>query len=462
MINIISHNGKPGYGVFGYVVDYEADLPNLYYKDCAPGSEAYCVENSKTYIFNSQGEWKSKSIFPTSEVETIAPPADTSTDKGKWVMFKYTYNKDGKKVLVGINNETTGSTNTDSLIYASLNDLLAYATKTYVNQKFGTIDLTAYVTEQELEEKVNAMLFGAASIDDIAAKLEGDESNVKIYLTDDITVDTLTIPAGKTVTLDLGGKTLTSTANSNFINVNGNLTVTNGTIAAKQRAIVVFNNSSLTVDGATVTSQTSNALNARGAGSSITVNSGTITAREYGVLGMDGSTIVINGGNITGQDNFAIGGNGSPYVDANGNVTTDVSLKDHDQAPVNVTINGGTLEGQIVSAGYIATAIYWPSAGTLTINGGDIKGAAGVVQRGGTVIINEGAKITANGASGVKGKAGDSRIVVGPYAVVFDTESNYPFKDGMTCTIAAGAQLSGTDGAISKLPVDAEGLTDNR
>jgi hypothetical protein len=39
--------------------------------------------------------------------------------------------------------------------------------------------------------------------------------------------------------------------------------------------------------------------------------------------------------------------------------------------------------------------------------------------RGGTVNLN-GGSIVATGESGVAGKVGDSRVVVGPYAVVYD------------------------------------------
>ena len=81
------------------------------------------------------------------------------------------------------------------------------------------------------------------------------------------------------------------------------------------------------------------------------------------------------------------------------------------------------------------------------MNGGEIiSDGCGICHRGGTVNLN-GGSITANGATGVLGKVGDSRVVVGPYAVVYDAQSKYPAVDSMQLNIAAGMEMVSTDGA---------------
>jgi hypothetical protein len=116
-------------------------------------------------------------------------------------------------------------------------------------------------------------------------------------------------------------------------------------------------------------------------------------------------------------------------------------------------MNGGKLIAHIQSNGYTACGVYMPNSGKFTMNGGEIiSDGAGLVMRAGEVELN-GGSITANGATGVRGKVGDSRVVVGPYAVVYDESAKYPgaatgvFK----LTIGADMELSGTDGDIETL-----------
>ena len=57
MINTISINGKPVYGIYEYVCDTTEDVAYLP-TGCAPGSTAYVIDNGKVYIMNSLKEWK--------------------------------------------------------------------------------------------------------------------------------------------------------------------------------------------------------------------------------------------------------------------------------------------------------------------------------------------------------------------------------------------------------------------
>lgn len=60
MINITAFNGKSSYGVYHYTVDYTTELSDLYYKNALPGSEAYCIENTTSYILKSNNIWIDK------------------------------------------------------------------------------------------------------------------------------------------------------------------------------------------------------------------------------------------------------------------------------------------------------------------------------------------------------------------------------------------------------------------
>ena len=320
------------------------------------------------------------------------------------------------------------------------------------------VDLTEYLREEDVDAisipEINAILFGGktavvTALDGMQAMIANDEAAVVVTVKDDIDAENapIAIPSGKTVTLKLGDSEVSGDGPVVF-NVEGNLILEGGSVAGTGRAIYVAEGGSLTVNGTDVSSASSNAINAFGDGATVTINSGNITAQEYGVNVMHGGSIVVNGGHLVGIDNFGLGGNGSAQVTlADG---TKVN-----QLPVDVTINGGIIEGRITSPGYIATAIYWPNAGTLTINDGTIiSDGAGIVQRAGTVNIN-GGSITASGETGVKGKAGDSKITVGPYAVVFDKSANYPNSAGMELNLYGDAVLSGTDGEIDILPSEA-------
>ena len=329
--------------------------------------------------------------------------------------------------------------------------------------QFGTVaDLTGFVKEEEVvaitKAELNAILFSGKSaiisnVDSLLAVLANDQPEVEITLNDDLQLDApVIIPAGKEVVLNLAGNEISSgnaqaivaagAGSKVILSGEGEITSnTNCTVAANSGGEVV-------IDGATIISTNSNCAGSVGAGSKLTLNSGKLQGQEYGLLVIDGGDAEINGGTLAGVDNFALGGNGSA---GRGGST--------------VTINGGVLEGHITSSGYMATAIYWPNEGTLNINGGVVvTDGAGLVQRGGTVNIGADAVFMAsnNPVNIETGKAGDSRNVVGRYAVVYDYNSKYPAYESMQLNIAEGAQIAGIDGDLQILPENAPGIVDNR
>lgn len=122
-------------------------------------------------------------------------------------------------------------------------------------------------------------------------------------LNDDYTAD-ITVPAGKTVTLDLGGHTLTNTGSGKAtLSVAGNATVKNGTIigGSNYYNIEVQKGGSLTLENVTAT--------AGNTGSSMIDNWGTLTIKSGTYIGglnvvksEEGSTLTINGGTFTLND----------------------------------------------------------------------------------------------------------------------------------------------------------------
>lgn len=436
---IISSGGKASHNQNEYVCDTAAELGDIPKSSLKMGSVAFVIESSQWYMWNGTKMWKKISMSGGSGGAGEQGPQGETGPQGP----------QGEQGPQGIQGEQGPQGETGP-----------QGPQGETGPQGEKGDKGDSPTEEELMALITAALdqklFGgkAATVstpEDFQKVISNNESEVKITLNDDLDLSApFAIPAGKEVTLNLGGNDVSSGSAQAFVAVGegakltlkGEGTITsnaNCTVQAQQGAEIV-------IDGVDIVSTNNNCVGSVGAGSKITVNSGSITGQEYGVLVIDGGDAEINGGTLKGVDNFALGGNGSP---GRGGST--------------VTINGGVLEGHITSSGYIATAIYWPNAGTLNINGGTIiSDGAGIVQRGGTVNLNSGTNITANGAADFIGKAGDSRVVVGSYAVVFDKHSKYPDMANMELNIAEDAVLVGTAGDIQVLPEDATGINDNR
>lgn len=318
--------------------------------------------------------------------------------------------------------------------------------------EFGTItDLSNCLMKEDVESipipTVDSILYGGKSaivsdIGGIQAMLANDEPEVEITLTKNIT-NGIVIPAGKKVTLDLGGnsaRTILAEGEGSEITIK-NGSVTSGSAAA---AVAVSGGAKAIIeDGAVITGTRNNGVEV-GANSEVVVNGGRVGAQEAGIYTMGNSTLTINGGTISCVDNGGVMANGTAGKGGN-----------------TIIMNGGRIEGHIKSAGYLACGVYLPNDDTFTMNGGEIiSDGVGIVLRGGKAIINAGI-VEGNGTSGIKGKVGDSRVVVGPYAIVYDSESAYPAKDSLELVIGAGAQLRGTDGDIDIVGGSAN-ITDNR
>ena len=390
------------------------------------------------------------------ELEDYATDADLDALRGEVTgVYHFKGNVANLEALQAIENPSEGD------VYNIIDTGMNAAWNGEAWDEFGTtVDLSPYAKSEDIQSmtipQVDAILYGGESavVNDTAglmAMISNDVPEVTVVLKDDLAVSgAISVPTGKKVNLDLGGNTLSASAVA--LNVaGGEAVISNGTVASSSSdAINVNSGGTVVIDGADVTSSSRNAISAREA--NIVVNSGSVQSREAGLLGLKNSNITINGGTITGIDNCPVMGNGSAAGSAN------------DGTNMNVVMNGGKLVAHITSAGYVACGVYIPNTGSFTMNGGEIESdGAGIVMRGGQVNLNGGV-INANGATGVKGKVGDSRIVVGPYAVVYDQTAHYPAANSLELNIGKDMVLNGTDGDISVLVDDGvtANITDNR
>lgn len=235
----------------------------------------------------------------------------------------------------------------------------------------------------------------------MAAASEG----ATISVVSDVTMGMLSID--KSVTIDLGGNTITSSSRPFVISGDGiEFNLKNGSVVANgggNWGVVIGANAGKVV-----------------------LTDCDITAQEgaIGLLaGTTGNKIEINGGVYIGLDNAVISGNGSA----------------RDGDPNQIIINGGTFNGKIQTSGYVACGIYAPWKDVITINGGEfnIENGVGVLCRGGQVYIN-GGTFTTTDPNGELGKVGDSRVAVPCQTVYVDKASQYPDYENATIEISGG------------------------
>ena len=298
-------------------------------------------------------------------------PVDLS---GKTLTFTAT-TKSGETVALGTFTKAS----------ANLTKNLAVRIQTSGSAKVATVDGKEYST--------------------LSAALAAASEGATISVVSDVTMGMLSID--KSVTIDLGGNTITSSSRPFVISGDGiEFNLKNGSVVANgggNWGVVLGANAG-----------------------KIVLTDCNITAQEgaIGLLaGTTGNKIEINGGVYIGLDNAVISGNGSA----------------RDGDPNQIIINGGTFNGKIQTSGYVACGIYAPWKDVITINGGEfnIENGVGVLCRGGQVYIN-GGTFTTTGPNGELGKVGDSRVAVPCQTVYVYKASQYPDYENATIEISGG------------------------
>lgn len=211
-------------------------------------------------------------------------------------------------------------------------------TEEHVDKWNECYDAIISVTNEELDSMWPAMPSNETEL--IEALTAGGEI---ILLEDIVLTNAVSIQTGVSATLDLNGHTLTEENTeakwSHAIENKGELTIKNGVITYSSTqpdssfgygTNTIDNSGHLVIDGATIVNTTSggssNAIDCA-PGSTLVINSGTITAKEIAVRVRDGATAVVNDGEITGDRAMQI------------------HLYHNIDADTKVTINGGTFTG---------------------------------------------------------------------------------------------------------------------
>ena len=240
----------------------------------------------------------------------------------------------------------------------------------------------------------------------------------------------LTIPADKTVTLDLNGLSITSAGK--VIKNNGILTITDTKgggkiISTGNTAVGVGDNSKTTIKTAIIES----------------VEGAVITGYATG------ATINIEDGIFSASDNAVVAGNGNRTNEAGAERTVGNTIN----------ISGGTFNGQIKTLTYVACGIYAPWKDTIKVTGGtfNITGGAGIVARAGSVSVSN---ATINTTGNATGKVGDSRVVVPCSAIVFDSEAAYPALTNTSAISVEGGTFTSEADAISVVKPEGEGAAE--
>jgi len=230
--------------------------------------------------------------------------------------------------------------------------------------------------------------------DAIDAAQDGETITVIRNITSSTDIDLSNI--NKTVKIDLNGHTLTL-ANSKKIQITGSnsvLNLKNGTVNGNRTLLI------LCYEGATVNLSGITGVNSKKEGTSSTAYSNFIQVGSNGTTGY--STItdcdLTAGGNVV----YILG---KPAADSsdpstctitNSSLTGRVPVSGNGNCRANVTIQSGTLTAQWPGYTTDISAVYWPGAGTLTIEGGMLSGDTAVYAKSGTIEI-KGGVFTASG-----------------------------------------------------------------
>jgi len=189
------------------------------------------------------------------------------------------------------------------------------------------------------------------------------------------------VGASRTFTLESG--TLSSTAYPIFVTANGNAIINGGLVEASGAGVPIINKGNVTInDGAVKTTASDKAIQTD-AGSTLTINGGSVEAANS-VAVLNSGTTTVNGGTLYSRDSSAIYGN-----------------------PNSITIiNDGTVKTDSASTSTAAAMLSKPGA-KLTMNGGQLiatasdpqdsgKGGAGIMAFKETEVTITGGRIESN------------------------------------------------------------------
>lgn len=311
-------------------------------------------------------------------------------------------------------------------------DISKYIPTDYVQSADGTVEKLG---ETNAVAKVGGTYYKTLA-DAVAAA-----DNNTVTLLKDVTAD-ITIPAGKTMTLDLNGKTLTNVNDHTILN-NGNLTITGtGKVDNISHAKgALYNKGTVVVNGGTFDRSKENGKTSNDSGSN-----SWYTIKNVGSMTIhDGATVQTAGNNTTLGKFSSLVSNG--YFDAN-----DYSTNKGLDQPI-LTIDGGTFRGGL-------NTIKNDDRAKLTINGGTFSNYyQAVVQNHNIAEITGGTFTAASDANaetyGIYNCGCGAEIDLGTLTVSGGTFTGATYAVAEVSSLNAavnisGGQFAGTKAAIVK------------
>lgn len=311
-------------------------------------------------------------------------------------------------------------------------DISKYISTDYVQSADGTVEKLG---ETNAVAKVGDTYYKTLA-DAVAAA-----DNNTVTLLKDVTAG-ITIPAGKTMTLDLNGKTLTNVNDHTILN-NGNLTITGtGKVDNISHAKgALYNKGTVVVNGGTFDRSKENGKTSNDSGSN-----SWYTIKNVGSMTIhDGATVQTAGNNTTLGKFSSLVSNG--YFDAN-----DYSTNKGLDQPI-LTIDGGTFRGGL-------NTIKNDDRAKLTINGGTFSNYyQAVVQNRNIAEITGGTFTAASDANaetyGIYNCGCGAEIDLGTLTVSGGTFTGATYAVAEVSSLNAavnisGGQFAGTKAAIVK------------
>ena len=340
--------------------------------------------------------------------------------------------------IIGVASGTKTEVTITKGSFTTNNDAAKTALAKYVDPSAEFDVASGTVSAIPVEQAVVSV--GAKNYKTLAAAINAAQNGETVVLKQDVT-ESVSVPAGKEITLDLAGKNIQSNdaTSKNTVTVEGKLTVkdstaatapevsgdavtyVSGKITASNLGLYAIKGGEIVLESGSVESTGNIGVFVQGnmttsgdaIHSKITVKGGYILAQENAASAQGrGAELNIEGGVLKAKDNAVVSGNG-----------TKNDKKDYGGTTIN--ISGGTMIGGIQTPNYIACGVYHPQQGTLNITGGkfQITGGVGVLIRAGSANITGGEIVT---TGSVNGWVGDKKIDEGCHGVVYDSVSNYP------------------------------------
>ena len=220
-------------------------------------------------------------------------------------------------------------------------------------------------------EGTQASPYEIKSVDDFNSALEKGTDDIYVKLVENIT-GTITVESGKSVVLDLNGKTLNGeqTKATATITNYGTLTITgNGTVKREDTKentgtsshYVIDNQGTMTIQGGTVTNNSGNGKGGasliRNGGVSgntpvLNIEGGTFEQENFIVIKNDDyGTLNISGGTINSTNSQAVQNWATANI-SNGTMNGDVHSWAYPTSQAETNITGGTIRGDVASISY--------------------------------------------------------------------------------------------------------------